>query len=187
MMVRAHSGAGAPVTTESTYRRQVATRTRLLVTVALLSTLAWAGLAVTRASASAAAKKSRPELVVRSEVVKPFGRVLVDAKGYALYTYASDSKNHSNCVASCLSVWPALVVAKGARPIGRGVGRLGDFRRSDGAWQVTYAGRPLYTFTSDARPNEVSGNGVGGFHVARVGGAKAAPTKTVAPSGGYGY
>ena len=38
--------------------------------------------------------------------------------------------------------------------------KLGTTKRSDGSTQVTYGGRPLYTYTADASPGDVTGNGI---------------------------
>jgi len=37
-----------------------------------------------------------------------------------------------------------------------------------GAHQVTFSGKPLYTFTSDKKPLQVLCNGVDGWYVVRV-------------------
>jgi predicted lipoprotein with Yx(FWY)xxD motif len=61
------------------------------------------------------------------------------------------------------------VVARGTRPTG--APSLGTVRRPNGKTQVTYRGRPLYTFTEDTEPGEVNGEGfrdVGVWHAAVV-------------------
>jgi predicted lipoprotein with Yx(FWY)xxD motif len=126
---------------------------------------------------------TRTRVVVKVVSTSKYGKILETTKGYALYTYASDSRNHSACNGSCLSAWPALTVPKGVRPIGRGVKGISYFVRSNGKHQVTFKGKPLYRFTSDTKPNEVSGQGVAGFSVATL--AKATSTTTTT-SGGYG-
>ena len=130
-------------------------------------------------SASGAATKS--ERVVKAARVAPYGRVLLTTKGFALYTYGHDTKNHSNCDASCLAAWPALVVARGVTPTG--VAGLGTCRRANGERQVTWRGHPLYTFTSDAR-HKVTGEGVGDFHVVRL---SATPVTTTTSRHTYNY
>ena len=39
-------------------------------------------------------------------------------------------------------------------------GKLAVITRPDGSKQVTYDGKPLYTFTLDTAPGEAKGNGV---------------------------
>ena len=53
----------------------------------------------------------------------------------------------------CLSLWTPLVVAHGTTPAGAKL--LATVRRPDGRTQVTYRGRPLYTFTEDTKPGDV--------------------------------
>ena len=40
---------------------------------------------------------------------------------------------------------------------------LGTTKRKDGTLQVTYAGRPLYTYVGDQRPGEANGNDIDPF------------------------
>ncbi len=111
-----------------------------------------------------------------------YGTILVTVKGFALYTYSADRPDHSNCNGTCLAAWPALTVKKGVVPIGRGVKYIGEFRRSNGVFQVTWKKKPLYLFLADKKPGVVTGQGVAGFSVARFG-TKAVTTTT----GAYGY
>jgi predicted lipoprotein with Yx(FWY)xxD motif len=68
--------------------------------------------------------------------------------------------------------------------------KLGTVDRPDGATQVTYEGKPLYTFVEDTRPGQVTGNGFhdqfGGqqftWEVASVGAVSSTSTST-----GRGY
>ena len=71
--------------------------------------------------------------------------------------------------------------------------------RSDGSTQVTYAGHPLYTYTSDTSPGDTTGNGVNSFgalwYAVGSDGSKApisgsagsGSTTTGSSGGGYGY
>ena len=129
-----------------------------------------------------AGANTRVQRVVKVERAAKLGEVLFSLKGYALYTYAKDTKNHSNCNGSCLAIWPALTVAKGRRPIG--YSGLGFIVRSNGQHQVTWRGRPLYLFASDKR-GEVAGNGVADFHAVIVKALSRTPTTTVKSYGGY--
>ena len=67
--------------------------------------------------------------------------------------------------------------------------------RADGVKQTAFMGRPLYSYTGDAKPGTVNGQGFGGFwYVANVSGTTPAPAatplpttlNTLSPSGG-GY
>jgi predicted lipoprotein with Yx(FWY)xxD motif len=94
--------------------------------------------------------------------------VLVNARGLTLYIYTPDGKGQSTCVDDptyhCSRVWPPLRTM--ADPIaGAGVKQalLGTTEREGGQLQVTYAGRPLYTFAGyagtpgDKKPGDLNG------------------------------
>jgi predicted lipoprotein with Yx(FWY)xxD motif len=93
--------------------------------------------------------------------------ILVNATGFTLYTYANDTAGTSNCTGSCATVWPPLTPGSGAPTGGTGVtGTLATITRSDGTKQVTYNGKPLYTFQSDSSAGKASGDGVNSFSAA---------------------
>jgi predicted lipoprotein with Yx(FWY)xxD motif len=93
--------------------------------------------------------------------------ILVNSAGLTLYTYANDTSGSSNCTGSCASVWPPLTLTSGTPTGGSGVtGTLATITRSDGTKQVTYNGKPLYTFASDGSAGKATGDGVNSFHAA---------------------
>ena len=155
----------------------VAVTTLALTVSALGATGAW--------TPSVGASTPR-QLVVKILSTRPYGKILVSVKGFALYTYSRDTRNHSNCNGQCLGVWPPLTLAKGIVPAGRGVSDLGVIVRSNGKRQVTYRGRPLYFFASDTRAGQTKGQGVGNFSVAKLSGVTRSVTTTTVKSG-YGY
>ena len=121
---------------------------------------------VTAATAGIAAAQTRPDpagtsaLVVKEAFRMGFGKVLVvQGSGRALYT------NPAGCSSACQSVWPPLVMPAGATtPTGApclATAMLGT------KLQVTYHKLRLYTFVNDTG-HSVTGNGVAGFHVAKV-------------------
>jgi predicted lipoprotein with Yx(FWY)xxD motif len=138
------------------------------------------------APASASTVKAKTENVAHTVKNAKFGTILVDAKGFTLYTYAKDTKNHSKVSGELLSFWPALVVRAGVKPTGTHVSGLGVFTRTNGQHQVTDNGKPLYLFVSDTKAGEVTGQGVSGFSVAKLGSSSTTPT-TMPPSGWSGY
>jgi predicted lipoprotein with Yx(FWY)xxD motif len=115
--------------------------------------------------------------------VSGVGKVLVDSKGFALYSPAQEKGGAIRCTGSCASIWVPLTV-KGSPQAGSGL-NLGTVMRPDGKTQVTFDGKPLYRFAEDNSPKSVSGNGVsdnfGGksftWHVA-------SPAKTTSSGGG---
>jgi predicted lipoprotein with Yx(FWY)xxD motif len=127
-----------------------------------------------------------------------FDGVLVDRQGNALY--ASDeeaAKGDVLCTAACLSFWDPLTLPSGASaPSGAPDvdAMLGTTTRPDGAQQVTFEGKPLYRFTEDTSPGNVTGDGFkdsfGGqdftWHVAMLTGASApGMTTTTRDQPGY--
>jgi predicted lipoprotein with Yx(FWY)xxD motif len=119
------------------------------------STVATAGIA---AAASGGAGTSA--VVVKEAFRTGFGKMLVThGTGMALYT------NPAGCSAACQSIWPPLLMPTGATtPTGApclATAHLGT------KLQVTYHMLRLYTFTGDSG-HSVNGNGVAGFHVAKV-------------------
>jgi predicted lipoprotein with Yx(FWY)xxD motif len=132
---------------------------------AVVATLLVGGSAVATAGIAATAQAQvRPATATSATVVQVasrtgFGKILVTVgKGMSLY------ENPSGCNAGCRSIWPPLLMPKGATtPKGAnclGTAALG--RRL----QVTYNGQRLYTFTGDSG-HSVNGNGVAGFVVAK--------------------
>jgi len=97
------------------------------------------------------------------------GYVLAAANGQVLYTYAKDTKGGTpTCTGSCAAIWPPLTGNPVAGPATTGLGTLGTVSDANGAKQVTYNGKPLYTFKG-AKPLSVKGNGVGGvWHVIKL-------------------
>lgn len=96
-----------------------------------------------------------------------FGQVLFDANGQAIYIFEIDRPNQSNCTrAECVEAWPPVLTEE-EPSTGAGIDAelLGTIRRSDGALQVTYNGRPLYFYGHES-PGEIKCHNVnlhGGF------------------------
>jgi len=88
------------------------------------------------------------------------GKILVNSAGMTVYIYTADSANKVTCTGGCLSVWPPVTVAKGAKPKGGpGVKGLGTVS-SGGKLVVTWNKHPLYTYALDTGPDVVNGNAV---------------------------
>jgi predicted lipoprotein with Yx(FWY)xxD motif len=93
------------------------------------------------------------------------GELLVNGRGFTLYTFSRDRRGHDQCVriSGCRGVWP-LDTTHGRPVAGPGVRRslLGTIRVG-GATQVTYGGHPLYTYSGDAALGQTSYVGVSQF------------------------
>lgn len=135
------------------------------------------------ASSSGAATGARPSTV--RVTTGPLGRVLVNAKGRALYVDAHDRLRHLDCTGNCTKAWPPLLLPRGTtRAVaGPGVKGLGTVVRPDHRLQVTSHKMPLYLYAGDGRPGQFHGQGLrGSFFVATPSGAlRSAPT--TAPPG----
>jgi predicted lipoprotein with Yx(FWY)xxD motif len=84
------------------------------------------------------------------------GTILVDSRGFTLYAFTKDRRNHDACasIRNCLAVWPMLTVT-GKPTAGPGVRRslIGTITVK-GKKQVTYAGHPLYRYIADTAPGQ---------------------------------
>ncbi|HEU0041801.1 MAG TPA: hypothetical protein VFQ15_05565 [Jiangellaceae bacterium] len=118
--------------------------------------------------------------------------VLVDASSDPLYTSEQESDGEPLCTSDgCLAFWEPLT-AVGDMPTGEVAGgTIGEVTRPDGSVQVTFDGRPLYTFTQD-EPGQVNGDGLSDtfdgqtltWHVVTVDGSTDSGPAT---GGGYDY
>ena len=84
--------------------------------------------------------------------------VLTTLAGRTLYSLSAETNGRFICTGSCLSTWRPLVVSAAVKPTGPV--KLGTIKRPDKRTQVTYKGRPLYTFAGDTKPGEVDGEGI---------------------------
>jgi predicted lipoprotein with Yx(FWY)xxD motif len=149
--------------------------------LALLAGASSAGLflAVLGPPATAATRpRARVAPTVKVATVAKLGKILVNSKGFALYYDANNKPpRHWACTGPCRTVWPPLLLPKGEKkPLApAGVTGLGVIKSNFGE-QVTYDGKPLYTFVRDSR-GTVRGNGYhdpwGVWWVARLPQAKA--------------
>jgi predicted lipoprotein with Yx(FWY)xxD motif len=93
------------------------------------------------------------------------GNILVDSRGFTLYTFKNDAPGgKSTCTGQCLVNWPPMLVAPGTQPSamqGVTASKLGTITRSDGTTQVTYNNMPLYFFFKDQKAGDTNGQGVG--------------------------
>src|SRR5204863_1243830 len=113
-----------------------------------------AAFALIGSSAAAVAAGGATKASAKVEIGKtPLGRILVDSKGITLYDFPPDKGTHSVCYGACAALWPPLIT--NAKPVaGPGVkpSLLGTTRRSDGKFEGTYTGHPLYYFVRQRKP-----------------------------------
>ena len=119
--------------------------------------------------------------------------IVVNQAGRTLYTLSPETTRHLLCKErECLALWPPLTVPSRTTRLqaGPGVqGKLGIFRRSNGHWQVTLRGKPLYRFSEDRHSGETAGEGLesygGTWHSVSVSvsaSATPAPSTPVTPT-----
>jgi predicted lipoprotein with Yx(FWY)xxD motif len=131
-----------------------------------IALLAIAALALLLPPAAEAAQTKR--VVKKSENAALEAIVLTTNKGKTLYSLSVEKRGNFICTGSCLSLWKPLLVPAEVTP--KGPVKLGTVKRPDGRTQVTYKGRPLYSFNGD-KPGEANGEGlkdVGTWHAAKV-------------------
>jgi predicted lipoprotein with Yx(FWY)xxD motif len=118
------------------------------------------------------------------------GTILVDRSGKTLYFTDQEADGTIQCVDDCLGFWFPAESSDATAPAG--VQGLDVLRRDDNArQQLTFEGKPLYTFRLDTSEGDAKGNDVeddfGGthfvWHAVTVEGA--APTSGGDDGGGY--
>lgn len=125
------------------------------------------GIASSETSNNSTPYSSKPvsaasEAVINMSTDPSLGKILVDGKGMTLYIFIVDGPDQSNCDASCLAKWPALLT-QGNPSSGSGVddALVGSATLADGSRIVTYNQMPLYYFVKDTKPGDIAGQGVG--------------------------
>jgi predicted lipoprotein with Yx(FWY)xxD motif len=87
------------------------------------------------------------------------GSYLTDGNGNSLYIFLMDTSNKSACSDACAANWPPLYGS--AKPAdGLDAAKFGTLMRPDGTMQVTFNGHPLYLWSKDAKPGDVTGQGI---------------------------
>ena len=75
-----------------------------------------------------------------------------------------------HCTGACATTWPPLTVPAHtmvAKHVAGVMGTFGTIVRPGGKTQVTWDGRPLYTFHGDT-PTKILCNGVDGWYVVKA-------------------
>lgn len=145
-------------------------------------------------------QKSSSQTVVLARSLSGIGSALVNSSGRTVYTNNQDTNGKIKCTGSCVSFWIPVTMKSGASlTLPKGFsGKLGTIRRPDnGQMQVTYNGKPLYTFQLDTAAGQDHGNnytdqfGSTSFlwqAVTATAQAKSSPSSSGGGGGGgYGY
>jgi predicted lipoprotein with Yx(FWY)xxD motif len=160
--------------------------------VAVLAACSSSGTSSTSGGGSSSSSSSSPAAATADSLkTANIGgvRVLTNAEGFTLYSFAPDTPTTSRCNGTCAQNWPPVqgpAIAPGV------TGPFGTIKRSDGSTQATFDGHPLYTFAGDTAPRQAKGNGLNAFgglwhEVTTSGSAPAANSSSGSGGGGYGY
>jgi predicted lipoprotein with Yx(FWY)xxD motif len=128
---------------------------KLFVTMAAMSAVV----------AGAALAQGEPSAQLAANQMEPFGKIVTDAEGRALYMFTADKKGQSSaCYDACAQAWPPLLT-QDQPELGAGIKKdiVGTISRKDGSKQVTYNGWPLYYFVQDKAAGQVAGQDKHGF------------------------
>jgi predicted lipoprotein with Yx(FWY)xxD motif len=160
-------------------------QTRSLVPVVLVVALVVVGALAVNAAARATTRLSASATVkISTGNVPGLGTVLVDAKGRTLYMFVPDKQRHVTCVRTCAAIWPPVKLPSGDKPVAAGGAKaslLGSDPNPSGGRVVTYHGWPLYTYVTDTRAREATGQALnlnGGLWYVLAPSGKIVRTKT---------
>ncbi|HZT86151.1 MAG TPA: hypothetical protein VE984_12160 [Gaiellaceae bacterium] len=114
-------------------------------------------------SGVAGARHVTRSATVTTRKVKKLGVILVNSRGHTLYMFVPDHQKRVTCKGQCAVIWPPLKIKKGQRPTAGGAAKqklLGTDKNPEGGRVVTYNRWPLYTYITDHKPGQTTGQGV---------------------------
>lgn len=93
------------------------------------------------------------------------GDILTDNNGMALYVFDADKNGNSTCYGACAIAWPPVVVnSKNDIKSGQDItAKLNVIKRTDGSYQMTVNGMPVYYFYKDLAQGDINGQGINAF------------------------
>jgi predicted lipoprotein with Yx(FWY)xxD motif len=89
---------------------------------------------------------------------KKTGGIMTDNAGKTLYTFDKDAGGKSACNGPCAGNWPPLMAGSDAKASGD----WSIITRDDGSKQWAYKGKPLYLWSKDQKPGDMTGDGFNG-------------------------
>jgi predicted lipoprotein with Yx(FWY)xxD motif len=122
--------------------------------------IAGAATLVVTTVASAGRDTATSSVVISTKTLPKLGTVLVNSKGLTLYMFVPDKQKRVTCVKACAAIWPPVKVAKGAKVVAKGKAKkalLGSDANPSGGRVATYNHWPLYTYISDTKPGQATG------------------------------
>jgi predicted lipoprotein with Yx(FWY)xxD motif len=100
---------------------------------------------------------------VTTRKVGKLGVILVNSKGLTLYMFVPDKRKRVTCKGQCAVIWPPLKIKAGQKPTAGGKAKkslLGTYKIAGGKRVVSYNRWPLYTYITDQKPGQTTGQGV---------------------------
>jgi predicted lipoprotein with Yx(FWY)xxD motif len=98
------------------------------------------------------------------EPAKKMGGMMTNPAGMTLYTFDKDAGGKSACNGPCAGNWPPLMAAADAKASGD----WSIIARDDGSKQWAYKAKPLYLWSKDQKPGDMTGDGFNGsWHVVK--------------------
>jgi predicted lipoprotein with Yx(FWY)xxD motif len=125
----------------------------LTATIAIVA-IGWSAAASSKAGTAHSLKAA----TVQTKKIKKLGTILVNSKGLTLYMFVPDHQKKVTCKGQCAVIWPPLKVKKGQKPTAGGAAKK-KLLGTDGR-VVTYNRWPLYTYVTDTRPGQTTGQGI---------------------------
>jgi predicted lipoprotein with Yx(FWY)xxD motif len=103
----------------------------------------------------------QPNAALTQELKNDEGETLLtDNTGKSLYVFDLDQgKPQPACNADCAEVWPPYLVDQSE--VAAIKAPLGTIARKNGKLQLTYEGRPVYTYAFDRHQADDKGDGIG--------------------------
>ena len=129
-----------------------------------------ATLAVTAQAAMAAQGDTMRPQLVRTIVDAKLGTVLTTGGKQAIYVWNREPKGTVRCTGACAKAWPPVTVKAGVAVPAHVSGVMGTFgtvRRANGARQLTFNRRALYTYAHESA-GQVLCNDVDGWFAIKV-------------------
>jgi predicted lipoprotein with Yx(FWY)xxD motif len=125
--------------------------------------------------ASSSTTTATGTVVIKIANQTKFGKIYVDGQGKTVYTLTKDGAAVP-CTGGCLTAWPPVMLPAGETTATGGPGvKEVSVVDANGGKQVTYDGKPVYTFSGDAAAGDANGDGLASFggvwHVVKVEGA----------------
>ncbi len=159
----AKGGTTAVATTGATKAAATSAATSAATAAATKAASTPAASSTTAATAAASATQPSDTTGAGVKVAdSALGKILVDAKGFTLYTFKNDVAGSGKSAAEAVTgAWPPLTLATAPSNIAGATGAWAVFTRADGKTQVTYKGLPLYFFVNDKAAGDTNGDKVG--------------------------